>query len=197
MKGRARKQFLRAGIGCFVPRGGVLKSFQTDSVAATAAFSVPIRHRAKTMIKRLDMPAMMASLDKGMRLKVLNSRRCAVDPGDVNTLAAVELGRRFVVSGEVGLVPSAGLDPALPDELMPCAGLHPALPDEHRPQIKTHLSKKNYERRTFRHKHARWEVRRRRDNQEYGEAMNILARAGTTWKTTDTDVRTCANLEMG
>jgi hypothetical protein len=108
------------------------------------------------MIKRIDIPAMMASLDESARHNVLNSRRSAIDPGDVNTLAAVELGRALMSEGK-------------PES------------DKHRPQIKTHLSKKNYERRT------RWEVRRRRDNQEYREAMNILARAGTTWKTTDPD----------
>ncbi len=80
----------------------------------------------------------MASLDESTRHNVLISRRTAIDPGDVNTMAAVELGRALKSEGN----PESG---------------------EHRPQIKTHLSKKNYERRTFRHKHARWEVRRRRD----------------------------------
>jgi hypothetical protein len=54
----------------------------------------------------------------------------------------------------------------------------------HRPQINTHLSKKYYERRTFRKQHAEWEASRRRYNVAYARAIVDLSKAGT-WKTTD------------
>ena len=41
---RQRRQYVKAGIGNLVPKGGVLKSLQTDTVAATLTFDVPIRH---------------------------------------------------------------------------------------------------------------------------------------------------------
>ena len=86
--------------------------------------------------------------------QLVDARRIAIDPGDVNTIASVELGRK----------PKGDAGP--------------------RPAIHTHLSKRYYEKRTFREQHAAWEAGRRRLNHPYRQAIDILARAGT-WKTTD------------
>ena len=152
------RQYRRAGIGRFVPKDGIMKSFQTDSVAATATFDVPIAHSERVMVKRQALEERILKMSKSELDELLEARRIAIDPGDVNTIASVELLRP----------PKEGsLDP-------------------HRPQINTHLSKKYYERRTLRTQHAKWEASRRRDNVLYAHAIQDLSSAGT-FKTTDID----------
>ena len=81
------------------------------------------------------------------------ARFIGVDPGDVNTMTSAELGRR-----------------------------RSAADQGHREVIHSHLSLRNYERRTWRKHHMRWEKQRRLHNPAYGEAINTLGGAGT-WAT--------------
>ena len=86
---RTRRQYVRAGIGCFIPKHGIAKSFQTDSVASTLTFDVPIQHEERVLVKRKNFDAMITALSPVEKAVLL----IAVDPGDVNTQASVELGR--------------------------------------------------------------------------------------------------------
>ena len=157
---RQRRQYIKAGVGNLVPRDGVLKSIQTDSVAATLTSDVPIMHEERILRKRKTFEEMLdkmrtsqSKLDSQKLDAILDSREIAIDPGDVNTIASVELAR----------TPKSGGP---------------------RPAIHTHLSKRNYEKRTLRNQHAAWEASCRQINQPYRQALDSLSRAGT-WKSTD------------
>ena len=93
---RTRRQYVRAGIGCFVPKNGIAKSFQTDSVASTLTFDIPIQHEERVLVKRQNFDAMIATFTPVEKAAFLGARRIAVDPGDVNTEVSVELGRAKV-----------------------------------------------------------------------------------------------------
>jgi hypothetical protein len=54
----------------------------------------------------------------------------------------------------------------------------------HREAVHTHLSRRRYEKRSWRDKAAAWEASRRRDNPSYGEAIAQLGQAGS-WTTSD------------
>ena len=89
----SRRQYIHSGVGRFVPKDGEAKSFQTDSVAATLTFDVPIRHEERVIVKRQNWEAMLQQLSEAEMSTLLEARRIAVDPGDVNTVASIELGR--------------------------------------------------------------------------------------------------------
>ena len=149
---RQRKQYIKAGVGNIVLKDGVFKSIQTDSAAATLTFDVPIVHEERILRKRITFEDMLSKMRSSQSERlgiVLGSSEIAIDPGDVNTIASVELGRK----------PKDGIGP--------------------RPAIHTHLSKSNYEKRTLRNQHATWEANRRRINHPYRQAIDNLSRAGT------------------
>jgi signal recognition particle subunit SEC65 len=204
---RARRQYLKSFAGRLGPKDGVLTTVQTDGVAASPTFDTPILRRKKVIFKMTDLegccdtsscqastsssPCPMPPLLDGRGVPVLTSvevaklqlaRQVGVDPGGTNILTSVELGQRSRSDGVHVKVTNRRLfgreaDPAIDIKIRPYEGRHRAV-------IHSHLSLRNYERRSLKHRHQAFESQRRRDNPAYMTALRALGRAGS-WSTTN------------
>ena len=207
--GRARRQYLRSYAGRMGPKDGVLTTVQTDGVAASPTFTTPIVRRKQVILKFSDLEGICAlnahhastssshswssPLVNAKGIEVLtaeevamlsNARRAAGDPGGTNILTSVELGRRSRDDGVQLTAANKGLFGCSCSDTTPLKVRIRTFEGGHRAVIHTHLSLKNYERRSLKHRHSLFECQRRKKSSAYREAINTLSEAGK-WSTAD------------